>query len=94
MQKPKVTSKGQTTLPTAVRAALKIDAGDTLRYIVSGGEVRILKARYVTELSECRKDQIKRLYLSKRLLKVRRHRHVYSSRHKCPRAPFDTSDLE
>lgn len=51
MQEPKVTSKGQTTLPTAVRAALKIDAGDTLRYIVSGGEVRILKARYVTELS-------------------------------------------
>jgi len=51
MQGPKVTLKGQTPLPTAVRAALKIDAGDTLRYIVSGGEVRILKARYVTELS-------------------------------------------
>ena len=51
MHKPKVTFKGQTTLPRDVRAALKIDAGDTLRYIVSGGEVRILKARYVTELS-------------------------------------------
>ena len=51
MQGPKATSKGQTTLPTAVRAALKIDAGDTLRYIVSGGEVRILKARSVAELS-------------------------------------------
>ena len=71
MQEPKVTLNGQTTLPTAVRAALKIDVGDTLWYIVSGGEVRILKARYVTEhYQECRKDQIKRLYLSKRLLKV------------------------
>ena len=34
-----------------MRAALKIDAGDTLWYVVSGGEVRILKARSVTELS-------------------------------------------
>jgi len=51
MQEPKVTLNGQTTLPTAVRAALKIDVGDTLWYIVSGGEVRIPKARYVTQLS-------------------------------------------
>lgn len=51
MQESKVTSKGQTTLPRDVRAALKIDVGDTLRYVVSGGEVRILKARSVTELS-------------------------------------------
>jgi len=42
MQDPKVTSKGQTTLPTAVRAALKIDAGDTLCHIVLGGEFRLL----------------------------------------------------
>ncbi|MDB4229094.1 hypothetical protein N9805_00245 [Paracoccaceae bacterium] len=32
-------------------AALKIDAGDMLRYVVSGGEVWILKARSVTDLS-------------------------------------------
>ena len=51
MQESKVTSRGQTTLPRDVRAALKIDAGDTLRYVVSGGEVQILKARSVTELS-------------------------------------------
>ena len=51
MQESKVTSKGQTTLPRDVRAALKINAGDTLRYVVSGGEVRILMARSVTELS-------------------------------------------
>ena len=50
MQESKVTSKGQTTLPRDVRAALKIDVGDTLRYIVSGGEVRILKSRSATEL--------------------------------------------
>ena len=51
MQESKVTSKGQIILPRNVRAALKINAGDTLRYVVSGGEVRILKARSVTELS-------------------------------------------
>ena len=45
MQEPKVTSKGQTTLPTAVRAALKIDAGDTLCHIVLGGEFRLLASR-------------------------------------------------
>ena len=51
MQESKITSKGQATLPTAVRAALKIDVGDTLRCIVSGGEVRTLKARSEAELS-------------------------------------------
>ena len=34
-----------------MRAALKVDVGDTLRNVVSGGEVRILKIRPVTELS-------------------------------------------
>ena len=31
--------------------ALKINAGNTLQYVVSGGKVRILKARSVAELS-------------------------------------------
>lgn len=51
MHESKVTSNGQVTLPKDVRAALKIEAGDTLRYAVSDGEVRILKVRSVTELS-------------------------------------------
>ena len=51
MQGPKVASKGQTTLPRGELAALKNDAGDTLRYVVSGGEVRILKAWPAMELS-------------------------------------------
>ena len=51
MQESKVTSKGQTTLPRDVRSALGLEAGDTLRYIVDGGRVQILKARRVTELA-------------------------------------------
>ena len=31
--------------------ALKIDVGETLRYVLSGGEVRIMKKRPVKELS-------------------------------------------
>ena len=34
-----------------MQAALKINTGDTLRYVVSGGEVRIPKARSVAGLS-------------------------------------------
>ena len=51
MQESRVTSEGQTTLPIDVSAVLKINVWGTLRYVVSGGEVRILKARSVTELS-------------------------------------------
>jgi len=50
MQESTITSKGQTTLPKDVRAALQLRPGDKLRYLVSGGEVRILKARPVMEL--------------------------------------------
>jgi bifunctional DNA-binding transcriptional regulator/antitoxin component of YhaV-PrlF toxin-antitoxin module len=45
-----VTSKGQTTLSRDVRAALKIYVGDTLRSVVSGGEVCILKVRSVAKV--------------------------------------------
>ena len=34
-----------------MRAALKVNAGDTLRYVVLGGEFRILKMRSVAEIS-------------------------------------------
>lgn len=50
MQESKLTTKGQTTLPKDVRAALHLEPGDTLRYLVMDGEVRILKARPVSEL--------------------------------------------
>lgn len=50
MQESKVTAKGQTTLPKDVRAALHLQPGDTLRYLLLDGEVRILKARPVCEL--------------------------------------------
>ena len=51
MQESKVTAKGQTTLPRDVRTALGVAAGDTVRYIVEGGRVQILKARHVSELA-------------------------------------------
>ncbi len=50
MQESMVTAKGQTTLPKAVRAALKLKPGDKLRYLLLDGDVRILKARPVREL--------------------------------------------
>ena len=51
MQESKVTAKGQTTLPRDVRAALGLEAGDSVRYIVEKGRVQILKARNVRELA-------------------------------------------
>ena len=50
MQESKLTTKGQTTLPKNVRAALHLQPGDTLRYLVLDGEVRLFKARPVSEL--------------------------------------------
>ena len=51
MQESKVTARGQTTLPRDVRAALGLEAGDTVRYIVENGRVQMLKARHVRELA-------------------------------------------
>ena len=45
-----VTAKGQTTLPKAVREALSVKAGDRVRYVIEGGQVRILKAGPVDRL--------------------------------------------
>ncbi len=46
-----VTSKGQTTLPKAVREALGIAPGDRVRYVIlDNGEVRILPVRPVSHL--------------------------------------------
>ena len=47
-----VTAKGQTTLPRPVREQLGLQPGDRIRYIVSKGEVRLLKVRSVMELED------------------------------------------
>ena len=45
-----ITSKGQTTLPKTVREALGVGPGDRVRYILLGGEVRILPLRPIGRL--------------------------------------------
>lgn len=50
MQESRITAKGQTTLPKDVRAARHLEPGDTVRYLLLDGEVRILRARPVSEL--------------------------------------------
>ena len=46
----KITAKGQTTLPKAVREALALKAGDHVRYIVQDGNVRIRAVRPIGRL--------------------------------------------
>ena len=45
-----ITAKGQTTLPKPVRDALGVGAGDRVRYVIAGSEVRILAVRPVGRL--------------------------------------------
>ncbi len=45
-----ITSRGQTTLPKIVREALLVEAGDKVRYIVHGDEVRIRKVKPIGRL--------------------------------------------
>lgn len=45
-----ITSKGQTTLPKAVRKALSVQPGDRVRYLIHGAEVRIVPVRPVNRL--------------------------------------------
>ena len=47
-----LTSKGQTTLPRDIRAALGLKPGDRVRYLVlDSGEVRLLPTRPVSSLA-------------------------------------------
>lgn len=47
----KITSRGQTTLPKAVREALDLKAGDLVRYFIyDDGVVRIAKVRPLSRL--------------------------------------------
>ena len=50
MAESTVTSRGQTTLPKAVRAALGVRPGDRIRYVVLEDGVRILPMRPVARL--------------------------------------------
>ena len=50
MSSSTLTSKGQTTVPKAVRVALSLEPGDQVRYVIGDGEVRMLKARPVASL--------------------------------------------
>ena len=45
-----ITTKGQTTLPKAVREALGAGPGDRVRYILLDGEVRIRAVRPIQRL--------------------------------------------
>lgn len=61
MQESTVTSKGQTTLPKDVRAALGLHPGDRVRYmILDGGEVRLVRSRPVAELQGMLRDKASR----------------------------------
>ena len=46
-----VTSKGQVTIPKAVRDALQIDTGDKLAFVVTGDEVVVSKTADLLELA-------------------------------------------
>lgn len=45
-----ITSRGQTTLPKAVRETLGIGSGDRIRYVIYEDEVRILPVRPIERL--------------------------------------------
>ena len=50
MVESSITSKGQTTLPKAVRDALAVEAGDKLRYVIVDGGVLIMPVRPISRL--------------------------------------------
>lgn len=45
-----ITSRGQTTVPKAVREALALKAGDRVRYTIEGSVVRIRPLRPISRL--------------------------------------------
>ncbi len=45
-----ITSKGQTTLPKAVREALGVQPGDRVRYAILEGKVMMMPAKPVSRL--------------------------------------------
>ena len=47
----KIFANGSTTLPKPVREALGVEAGDTVRYVISEKGVQVLRTRSVRELA-------------------------------------------
>ena len=45
-----ITSRGQTTVPKAVREALELKAGDRVRYTIEGSAVQIRPLRSISRL--------------------------------------------
>lgn len=45
-----LTVKGETTLPRKVRVALGLKPGDKLRYLLVGGEVRLMNAHSIMDM--------------------------------------------
>ena len=50
MHESKISKRGQTTLPKAVREALGLQPGDRIRYFIHERDVKIRPVRPVTEL--------------------------------------------
>lgn len=54
MYKAKLTSKGQITLPAAVRASLGVKAGEKILFVPGeNGEFRVRKVRSILDLAGC-----------------------------------------
>ena len=47
MFESKISNSGRLTLPKAVRAALGVQAGGRIRYVIRDGKVRIVKVRSI-----------------------------------------------
>ena len=45
-------ANGSTTLPKPVRDALGVEAGDSVRYVISENGVQVLKSQSVTETTD------------------------------------------
>lgn len=50
MHESKISKRGQTTFPKAVREALGLKSGDRVRYFIHEGDVRILPVRPIGRL--------------------------------------------
>lgn len=48
---PKVFANGTTTIPKPVREALGVEAGDSIRYIISEDSVQVLRTRSTREFA-------------------------------------------
>ena len=50
MEESRIGANGRTTLPKAVRAALHVQPGDRVRYIIDGDHVRVVAVRPINRL--------------------------------------------